>query len=283
MIDNLLLGLKNSALVIFIALLAVVLAKFLRVAMSKFVKRASNSLKVDPTRYKFLKNTITFVVYGAATTLIIYTIPSLRALSLTLFAGAGIFAAILGFASQQAFSNIISGIFIVIFKPFRVDDLIKIGDQVSGIVEDITLRHTVIRDFKNRRIIIPNSVISAETVINSNIKDAKSCEHFQVGIGYKSDIDTAIKIIQEEAFRHPHFFDNRTPEEKKRNTIRVEVRVIELGEYAVTLRAYLWADDPFKAKEMLWDLNKTVKERFDQEGIEIPFPYRNVIVHKDSL
>ena len=123
------------------------------------------------------------------------TIPKLKSLGVTIFAGAGILAAIIGFASQAAFSNIVSGIFIVIFKPFRVGDIVKISNLYSGIVEDITLRHTVISDFENKRLIIPNSVISAETIHNSNILDNKICNHIWYGISYDSDVDLATSII----------------------------------------------------------------------------------------
>jgi len=71
-----------------------------------------------------------------------------------MLAGAGILAVAVGFASQAALSNIISGVFVVIFKPFRVGDRLKIN-ELTGVVEDITLRHTVIRDLENKRIIIP--------------------------------------------------------------------------------------------------------------------------------
>lgn len=91
----------------------------------------------------------------------------------TLFAGAGIFAAIIALASQQALSNIISGIFIVISKPFRVGDYIELSILHRGTVEDITLRHTVIRDIQNNRIIVPNSKINSETIVNYHLNDER--------------------------------------------------------------------------------------------------------------
>ncbi len=97
-------------------------------------------------------------------------VDELQTISTGIFASAGIFAAIIGFASQQAFSNIVGGIFIVIFKPFRVGDFIQVGTNI-GNVEDITLRHTVIKDLQNKRIIIPNSVISTETIVNNHIEE----------------------------------------------------------------------------------------------------------------
>ncbi|MDZ7777461.1 MAG: mechanosensitive ion channel [Bacteroidales bacterium] len=73
-----------------------------------------------------------------------------------------------------------------------------------GTVEDITLRHTVIRNFENRRIIVPNSVISSETIINSNIIEDKVCNFVEISISYDSDVDKAMALMQEEAMSHPN-------------------------------------------------------------------------------
>ena len=128
--------------------------------------------------------------------------------------GAGIFAAIVGFASQSAFSNIVSGIFLVIFRPFSVGDRVKVGQLYNGDVEDITLRHTVIKDFENKRIVIPNTVISNEIIVNSTIIDEKVCMFLEFGISLESNIQKAQDIIQEEAMKSRYCIDNRTEEEK---------------------------------------------------------------------
>lgn len=260
---------------------AIIITRITRFLLNKFIDKSSQHLNVDSTKYKFFKNAVTFIIWSLALIGVIYTIPSLRSLAITLFAGAGIFAAILGFASQQAFSNVISGIFIVIFKPFRVGDIIRIGDNYFGEVEDITLRHTVIKSFENTRVIMPNSVISSETVINSNINDQKICRFIELGISYDSDIDMAIKIMREEAMKHPSHIDNRTDKEIQDNLSPVKVKVIGFGDSSVNLRAWVWAEDPINALDMHWDLNKSIKERFDKEGVEIPFPYRTLVYKKD--
>lgn len=261
---------------------AIVLTRISRWLFQRFFDPETIQINVDPTRYKFLRHLATMAVWLMAIGAIIYLIPSLRAFALTLFAGAGIMVAILGFAAQAAFANIISGIFIVIFKPFRVGDILKIGELYSGTVEDITLRHVVIVSFENKRIIIPNSVISAETVVNSSISDTKICEFVEFGISYDSDIDLAMKIIKEEALKHPNCIDNRTEEEKKGGEPQVATRVIGFGDSSVNLRAWVWAKDLADAKVLHWEMNKTVKERFDKEGIEIPFPYRTLVFKKDT-
>ena len=112
-----------TSILIFIA--AFILVRITRHFLSKKINESAENLKTDPTRYKFFKNTISLIIYIAALTMIIYQYPSLRAIAVGMFAGAGIFAAILGFASQQAFSNMVSGVFIIIFRPFSVGDWVK--------------------------------------------------------------------------------------------------------------------------------------------------------------
>lgn len=265
-------------LIIIIIAIAVLLNKILRLGMAKFFNVAAQKLKTDVTQYAFLKNAVSFIIFLITTGVLIYTVPALRKLSLTLFASAGIFAAILGLASQQAFSNIISGIFIVIFKPFRVGDLIRLDLTTTGTVEDITLRHTVIRSFENRRVIIPNSMISSQTIINSTIHETKTCELTEFGISYGSDIDKAIQIIREEAEKHPLLIDGRTEEEIHNGDPKVIIRVVRWDESAVILRASLWAAESRFAFFLKCDLYYSVKKRFDAEGIEIPFPHRTVYI-----
>lgn len=259
-------------------ILALVSRKLINVSIKKYAQR----LKTTPTNFLFLKNSVGFVIYLLALIFIFYKIPYLKSLGSALFAVAGILAVAIGFASQKAFTNIISGIFILIFKPFRINDIVKFQTANKGVVEDITLRHTVIRDFENRRIIIPNSIISEETIINSNIQDEKIKKHILFSISYDSDIDKAMAIIRDEAEKHPLLIDNRTEIEKVNNEPLVLVRVVALNESSVDLKAYVWAENNNDAYALNCNLLKSVKQRFDKEGIEIPYPHRT-IVYKKSL
>ena len=136
---------KLVFLAIAIIICASILARVLRWLMNRSFATASEKLKVDPTRYKFFMNAISVSIWLMAFAAIVYLIPQLRAFAITMFAGAGIMVMMIGLAAQQAFSNIISGVFIVIFKPFRVGDVISVGTAGMGVVEDITLRHTMIK------------------------------------------------------------------------------------------------------------------------------------------
>ena len=265
-------------IVLTIFIVTIIVAKLIKKAMA----RKEHFVVIDKTQYKFLSHFLSGLVYFFGILLALYSIPTLRGLATSIFAGSGVLAIIIGFASQQAFANIVGGIFIAIFKPIRIGDRVKFVDKdVVGIVEDITLRHTVVRTYDNKRIIVPNSVIGAEVIENADIVDQKTQKFFEIGISYDSDVNKAIQIIKEEALKHPRFLDNRSEEEIADNEEPVKVRLIGFGDSSVNLRAYVWTNSPTDAFVLGCDLNKSVKERFDNEGIEIPFPYRT-IVFKDG-
>ena len=272
---------KHLIFVIVTLAVASLVLVILRKIATKLINSNADKIKVDPTNFSFLKNSLSFIIYFIALIVIFRHIPSLRSFGSALFAGAGIIAAIIGFASQKAFSNIITGIFILIFKPYRVGDVIEISNGRIGTVEEITLRHTVIKDFKNERIIVPNTVISDDIIINSSITDSKIQCRVEVGISYDSDIDLAMQIMREECEKHPLLIDNRTHEDLANDVPLVRVAVIALADFSVNLRASAWTESFSDAFQMRTDLLKIIKERFDREGVEIPFPYRTIVYKKD--
>lgn len=253
-------------------ILAALVGRFFR----GLIKRSTDEMKNDPTNYLFLRHLIIGVIYLVGIGVAVYTVPELRGLASSMLAGAGILAVAVGFASQHALSNVISGMFIVIFKPFRVNDRITVRDM-GGVIEDITLRHTVIRNFENRRIIIPNSLISDEILVNADFGDEKICKWIEVSISYESDIDLAKQIMREEAMAHPLLIDNRSQEQIEAGEPQVMVRVLALQDSGILLRAWAWTEGQADSFVLGCDLYESIKKRFDREGIEIPYPHRTVV------
>ena len=258
-----------------IIVVAYALGKVLSFLIKRYIRKSAHIMHFDPTNYSFLQNAVSFIVFICATLVIFYRVPALHTIGKTLFAGAGIAAAVIGFASQEAFSNIISGVFIVIFKPFSVGDYIKLlSSSQIGVVEDITIRHTVIKSIENRRIVIPNSVISREAILNSSLKDPRVKFNLEVVLIYETDIEKALNIMKEEAQKHPDFLDARTEVEKLNGMPPVIAKVVALEDNGVRCRAYVWAKDNDTAFEMKCDLLKTLKERYDKEDIQISHAQR---------
>lgn len=250
--------------------------------LTSLVKKSTEGMTRDPTNYKFVKHVVLACIYLVGIAIAIYSMPNFRALASSLLAGAGILAVATGFAAQHALGNVVSGVFIVIFKPFRINDRLALGSH-QGIVEDITLRHTVIRNFENRRIIIPNSVISNEIIVNADFGDDMIVKWVDISISYNSDIDTAKRIMTEEVLAHPLHLDPRTPEDLEMGIPVVVVRVLSLLDSSVNIRAWVWGKDAPDAFVLGCDLIESIKKRFDAEpNVEIPYPHRTVYIRSDS-
>jgi small-conductance mechanosensitive channel len=255
---------------------AFVVGRILSFLIKRYIKKSSQVLKVDPTNYSFIQHAVSLIVFIIATFFVFRTIPQLRTVGTTIFAGAGILAAIIGFASQEAFSNIISGIFLVIYKPFSVGDYIKlVSNGYSGVVEDINLRHTVIRSIENRRIVIPNSVISRESILNSNINDQRIHNHIDVTIQYQSDVELALRIMQEICEKQPQFIDLRSDDEKAVGKPAVAVQIVELGESGVKCRAAVWSANNESGGAMKAKILLELKLKFDENKIRFAETQQN--------
>ncbi len=234
------------------------------------------------TLLSFTHNIIRVLLYFFAALIIIYSIPGAKSTMNMLLASGGVIALILGVAAQDIMGNIAGGVMILTFKPFALGDVVTYVDKnISGVVEEINMRHTVIRTAQNKRVIVPNGLINQSVVENADYADTCVCEFYEVGITYESDMDKAMELLREEVAASAHYMDARTQEEMDAGAPLVQVRVIELGDSAVVLRAWLWASDVTELLLLKCGLNETIKKRFDREGIDFAYPHM-MIVKKEA-
>ena len=238
--------------------------------------------RADEISLRFLTRLINAGIYLVGLSIALTHIPELKTLGQSLLAGAGIFAMISGLASQQVLSNIVSGFLIVFFRPFKIGDRVTVNSAWTGVVEDITLRETILRDFENNRVVIPNSLISSQVLVNANHTDDRICKFIDIGVGYSSNIDRALAIMIDEITNHPLHIDNRIPEQIRDGEPVASARVTSLGNSSVNLRAWAWASNPADGFVLQCDLLYSIKKRFDAEGIEIPFPQTTVSFGKNQ-
>ncbi len=261
---------------------AMIVSKIFSVLLMSRLKELAKSshIKLDITRFRIFEHLVSLAIYSLAFIYIVYSVPELRALSISILAGVGFAAIIVGFAAKEVLSNLLSGIFIAVFQPLRVGDRIRFEGEY-GTVEDITLRHTIIKTWKNIRLVVPNSAINKATITNYSIVDEKCLETIDMPISYDSSIDKAKKIMIEEAKKHKDFFNPHSKGELVSKKEPIKVRVTGLGDYFVNLRLYFWAKNKPTAFRMSCDLRESIKKRFDREGIEIPFPYRTIVYKRE--
>ncbi|MFW6017374.1 MAG: mechanosensitive ion channel family protein [Halapricum sp.] len=172
----------------------------------------------------------------------------------------------IGFAMQDVIANFVAGVFIYTDKPFRIGDWIE-WDGNAGIVEDISLRVTRVRTFDNELLTVPNSNLTDGVIKNPVAKDKLRLQ-FLFGIGYGDDIDKATEIIIEEAEKHDEILEDPAP----------SVRLTELGDSSVGLKARVWIAEPARGDfvKTKAEYVKAVKERFDEENVNIPYPNRTI-------
>lgn len=244
-----------------------ILAYLFNFFFRRFILRSTLIIRNDPTNYQFLRHFLTALIYIVGISLAIYSVPNMRTVANSMLAGAGILAVAIGFASQQTLSNIISGVSIVIFKPFRVNDRLKIRETMHGIVEDITLRHTILRDFENRRIIVPNMLMGNEIIINADYEDDRICNWVEIQLEHDTLVNKARAILEEEALRHPNTLDNRTEDEMETGIPLVKVRIVQINPLGIILRAWVWTANSAEGFELKCDLYDTIYRRYGEEGI----------------
>lgn len=137
-------------------------------------------------------------------------------------------------------------------------------------MRDITLRHTVLRNFENKMIVVPNSIINKEKLINYDLGDRRCCEWIEIGISYDSDIDLAKHIMREECEQHPNLIDNRSQLDLYNQVPKVLVRVTNLGDSSVIIRAWAWAMSFSEAFVMKCDLYEAIKSALIKRVLKSP-------------
>jgi small-conductance mechanosensitive channel len=262
----------STAISILVILLATIfIARIVDELLQKHIPRIFEAGKMakefDPTSHALTRRLIVAAIYAIGILMVILQIPFLNRVAIAMLAGAGVAGLAIGFAAQDSLSNVISGILLVIFKPIRIGDYVDFKGEY-GHIEDLTLRHTVICTWDLRRIIVPNSLMSSDYIVNWSLGDPETIWPVNLGIGYSSDIDKARSIIVEEANKHPHVLKDK----------EIIVRLTELGDSAVNLRLTFHVPNRGLAFDTGCDIRESIKKRFDAEGIEIPYPYRNVVI-----
>lgn len=264
-------GLINSGITIIVT--TVILLILNRLLNNLINKRWSNNIYVA-IRIKRV------ILYTIALATIFMQVKPLQSITTALLASGGIFAVIIGLASQEAASNTINGFMIFVYKPYTVGDFISIPEQnVKGKVIDISLRHSILETLEKTQIIVPNTVMNKAIIENISNVPNKKANYLFIDISYESDIEEAITIIQNQTMAHSKWIDGRNNKEKKQQVPAVPVYCIDFKDNGISLRATILSKDNASGFEMLSDLRISIKKEFDEKGITIPYPH-TVIVNK---
>lgn len=245
-----------------IVVLIVLVARKLAGIISGLVERGLSAPTVQAS--SLLKRMAKTISYNVV--LVVGVLIALSQIGISLgpvLTGLGIAGFILGFALQDSLSNFASGMLILVYRPYDVGDMVEVSG-VFGTVERMSLVNTTILTLDNQTLIVPNNKIWQDVIKNLTYQKIRRVD-MTFGITYDQDIDVAIGVLREVTEA-----DERVLEDPELN-----IRVHELGDSSVNLicRPWVQTDDYW---DVYWDITKKVKQRFDEVGITIPFPQRDV-------
>ncbi|MEZ5921305.1 MAG: mechanosensitive ion channel [Parvularculaceae bacterium] len=249
------------------ALAVLIIGMWLAGRLKRLAMAATNrSGRMDDTLRSFLGSLIYYglVALVVITTLGVFGVPTTSFAAILGAAGLAI-----GLALQGTLNHIASGVMMLAFRPFNVGDYVETGGH-AGTVKAMTLFTTEIATVDNRQIIIPNGQVWDNPIINYSAYDKRRVD-IVFGVSYADDLDKAIACIKSVISEDDRVLKDPEP------VIAVE----SLGDSSVniTSRSWVTASDYFPVK---WALTKAVKERFDADGVSIPFPTRTLF-HENSV
>ncbi len=229
----------------------------------KGMLNAMQKSDMDVTLRRFIANLLRMLLMLFVIIAAIHQLGIQTASLIALLGAAGL---AVGLALQGSLSNFAAGVLIVLFRPYKVGDWIE-GGGVSGAVEEVQILTTILKTGDNKRVIIPNSQIMGSTITNYSANETRRVD-LVVGVSYSDDLDKVRKELEDLVAADERILDDPA----------VTIAVSELADSSVNfvLRPWVKTEDYWG---VYFGLTEAVKKRFDEVGISIPFPQRDVHIH----
>ncbi|MBI2868874.1 MAG: mechanosensitive ion channel family protein [Chloroflexi bacterium] len=256
-----------------LAVLALILLLFSVLLVPGFIKTSVRSSRAEQTEEELVKRAETLVSVIVTslqlTVIAVFAFMFLSEIGLDIapiLAGVGVVGIAIGFGAQSLVKDFISGFFIVMENQYRKGDVVKVAD-ISGLVEDVNLRRTMLRDLDGIVHVVPNGEIR----VSSNFTKQWSRVNFNISVSYGTDLEKAMAVINrvgKELAEEPAWADSlKTPPRA--------LRVDKLGDSGIEIKV-LGETKPMRQWDVMGELRLRLKKAFDQEGIEIPWPHTKV-------
>lgn len=249
---------------IFLAILVYYIGSWIAKGISGLVGRAMSARSVDPTVAGFVKNLLYYILYIVV---VIAALGQLGVQTASFVAIVGAAGLAVGLALQGTLANFASGVLIMLFRPFKLGDYVEAGGA-SGAVKDIQIFATTILTPDNKTVTVANSQIMGDNITNYSRQTERRVD-MVFGVGYGADLAKVKAVIQSVLAE-----DTRILKEPG-----VTIGVLELADSSVNFAVRPWVKTP-DYWGVYFDTMEKMKVRFDQEGIEIPFPQMGIHVSK---
>ncbi|MDF0596035.1 mechanosensitive ion channel family protein [Psychromarinibacter halotolerans] len=218
--------------------------------------------KLDGMLFNFLGSIARYAILGIT---VIFVLNRFGLETTSLVAALGAAGLAIGLALQGTLSNVAAGVMIILFRPIKVGDFVEIADEM-GTVKDVSLNYTELASLSNTQVIIPNAQVWGNTIENYSVYPTRRAE-WTFGVSYDADLKLTEKTILDTIMADPRAKSDPEP----------FIQVNNLGDSSVDFLVRVWVDagDNFAFQT---DMKRKVKEALDDAGIEIPYPYRTVVM-----
>ncbi len=252
-----------SVLLVFFALFFGVLF-FSRFFARKVVQRILSQAHIEEgLQYTFQRITeYTLILIGA---IIVFQFVGINLSGLAVIFG--LLSVGIGFGLQNITSNFISGLILLLERPIKVGDRVRVGDTEGDVLE-INIRSTTVRSLENVSIIVPNSEFITSQVVNLSHGDLKIRLDIDVGVSYDSDLDTVLRSLNEVARENPEILDSPEP----------LVHLVEFADSAWIMRLRAWIENPKRHQSVRSDINCAIVRKFHENKVVIAYPQRDLHV-----
>jgi small conductance mechanosensitive channel len=259
--DNIVEILGGYAFSLLMALLIFVIGKWIVNKIVGLLGKVLRKVKgMDITLIKFLEN---IVYYALMIVVLLTSLGKLGVETTSFLAILGAAGLAIGLALKDSLGNFASGVMIIMFKPFKVGDAVTAAG-VTGTVSEVGIFNSIFTTPDNQKIIIPNGAITSGSIININAHDTRRVD-LVVGIGYEDDIKKTKEVLNNIISSHEKVLIDKG----------ITIAVSELADSSVNFVVRAWVKTP-DYWDVKFNLTETIKLRFDEEGISIPFPQQDV-------
>jgi small-conductance mechanosensitive channel len=253
---------------IVIVLLIIIVTKVLLWLIKKSLFRNRRLKQLDPGNSYALFQIIKYIAWVIAIGFILEAI----GVKLTvLIASSAALLVGIGLGLQQTFNDIISGIILLSERSIKVDDVLEIDGDVVKIL-NIGLRTSKGLNRDDISIIIPNSLITTNKVINWSHQSKKTRFRIDVGVAYGSNVELVLKILEESAFEHPDIHDREL----------TEARLVDFGNSSLDFQVLFFSKNIFRISRVKSDIRRIINQKFAENNITIPFPQMDLHLKTDA-
>lgn len=251
---------QSWGLKVLIAIAVLLVGRIAARWLAGLLRKSMRRQKIDETLVSFMGN-LAYVLMIIMVIIAALNQTGIQTTSFIAILGAAGLA--VGLALQGSLANFAAGIMLILFHPFKVGDFIEAGGTM-GTVEEIEIFTTKLKTPDNKLVIVPNNQVTGGNITNFTAKDTRRID-MVVGVSYNDDLNKVTSVLESIV----------TADERVLKEPEHTIAVMELGESSINfiVRPWVKSSDYFTT---LFDLNKTIKERFDSEGIQIPFPQQDV-------